>query len=116
MALTPKATKQWSLTKHETITSVTNWRQKLEYTLATDPRFDLFLEPNATWLKTSPADANRGFTDTAGGLTAIQKVKNLELCLGQIANYCPVISRGTIINKSTSLSFVWEAIRLHFGF
>ena len=36
--------------------------------------------------------------------------------LGQIANYCPVISRNTLVKNSTSMSSIWQAIRLHFGF
>ena len=36
--------------------------------------------------------------------------------LGQIANYCPVISRNTIVKNSTSLSDIWQSIRLHYGF
>ena len=35
---------------------------------------------------------------------------------GQIANYCRVISRNTIVKNSTSMSSIWQAIRLHFGF
>lgn len=48
--------------------------------------------------------------------TAAQKATQLELLLGQIANYCPVISRNTIVKNSTSLSAIWQAIRAHFGF
>ena len=36
--------------------------------------------------------------------------------LGQIANYCPVISRNVIVKNSTSLEQIWQSIRLHFGF
>ena len=36
--------------------------------------------------------------------------------LGQIANYCPIISRSTFERNSTSLNGIWQAIRLHFGF
>ena len=36
--------------------------------------------------------------------------------LGQIANYCPVITRNTIVKNSTSMGSIWQAIRLHFGF
>ena len=49
----------------------------------------------------STAQPLRGFTDdgedvpTAKRQTAQQKVNFLELMLGQIANYCPVISRNT---------------------
>lgn len=40
----------------------------------------------------------------------------LELMLGQIANYCPVISCNTIFRNSSSILNVWQAVRLHFGF
>ena len=36
--------------------------------------------------------------------------------LGQIANYCPVIARSTIIKSSTSLNSIWQVNRLHYGF
>lgn len=36
--------------------------------------------------------------------------------LGQIANYCPVISRNVIVKKSSSPEQIWQSIRLHFGF
>jgi hypothetical protein len=36
--------------------------------------------------------------------------------LGQIANYCPIISRNTLVKNSTSLEFIWQTIRQHFGF
>jgi len=35
---------------------------------------------------------------------------------GQIANYCPVISRNTVLKNSTSIQSVWNMIREHFGF
>ena len=40
----------------------------------------------------------------------------LELMLGQIANYCPIISRNTIVKNSTSLTAIWQVSRLHYGF
>ncbi len=45
-----------------------------------------------------------------------QKVSMLELMLGQIANYCPVISRNTIVKNSTCIDHIWQTIRLHYGF
>ena len=36
--------------------------------------------------------------------------------LGQIANFCPVISRNTIMKNSTSVKSIWQAKRAHFGF
>ena len=70
----------------------------------------------------STAQPLRGFTDdgedvpTAKRQTAQQKVNFLELMLGQIANYCPVISRNTLVKNSTSIQFIWNRIREHFGF
>ena len=38
------------------------------------------------------------------------------MMLGQIANYCPVISRNTIIKKCKSIGEIYQTIRLHYGF
>ena len=76
----------------------------------------------ATWQKKTKSDPLRGFTDdndtipANSRLTAVQKVLNLELMLGQIANFVPIISRNTIVKNSTSMNSIWQAIRLHFGF
>ncbi len=48
--------------------------------------------------------------------TAQQKCSTLDLMLGQIANYCPIIARNTIVKNSRSLSDIWSTIRLHYGF
>ena len=40
----------------------------------------------------------------------------LEMLLGQIANYAPIISRNTIVKSSTSIDSIWHVIRLHYGF
>jgi hypothetical protein len=117
-----RAPKQWSLTKQETITSSEAWRQNLQYTLSLDPNFAPFLIDGVTWLKKTTAAPLRGFENDADTVpvarrrTAEQKAAQLELILGQIANYCPVISRNTIVKNSTSLSTIWQAIRGHFGF
>ena len=117
-----RAPKQWSLTKHESITSFENWRQNLQYTLSLDRNFAPFLVEGVQWPKKSNADPLRGFEDdnddvpAATRRTAHQKCAHLELMLGQIANFCPVVSRNTITKNSTSLASIWQAIRLHFGF
>ena len=36
--------------------------------------------------------------------------------MGQVANYCPVISRNALVRNSTSLNTIWRTIRAHFGF
>ena len=117
-----RAPKQWCLTKAETINSFENWRQNLVYTLSLDPHFAPFLVEGVTWLKKSKTNPLRGFVDDSSSVpearrrTAQQKSTMLELMLGQIANYCPIISRNTIVKSSTSIEFIWHAIRLHFGF
>ena len=117
-----RAPKQWSLTKHETITSFEAWRQNLQYTLSLDRNFASFLGDGVTWLKKTPATPLCGLQDdsesvpTASRRTAQQKCTHLELMLGEIANHCPVISRNTIVKNSTSINSVWQAIRLYYGF
>ena len=104
-----RAPKQWSLTKQETITSFEAWRQNLQYTLSLDQIFAGFLVDDATWLKKTNAQPLRGFHNDgedvaeANRRTSAQKCTHLELMLGQIANYCPVISRNTIVKNSTSI-------------
>lgn len=116
-----RAPKQWSLTTTETITSIEAWENNLKYILSLDPNFASFLTDEATWLKKTNASPLRGFTDDDDEVpairrrTAAQKVTHLEMMLGQIANYAPVISRNTIVRNSTSVNGVWQSIRQHYG-
>ena len=94
-----RAPRQWCLAKTETVNTFENWRQNLVYTLSLDPNFAQFIAIDAKWEKRCAAHPNRGFTDDidlASGRTAIQQTYMLDLMLGQIANFCPVISRNTI--------------------
>ena len=104
ITMTSRAPKQWALTKTETVTSFENWKQNLQYIMSLDPNFAPFLQSTASWKKKTKSDANRGFQDDSADevadaskrKTAAQKVSQLELMLGQIANYCPVISNQDI--------------------
>ena len=117
-----RAPKQWSLTKHESITSFEAWRQNLQYSLSLDANFAPFLADTFTWQKKSSTAPNRGLTSDGNAVpearrrTAAQKNVHLELMLGQIANFCPVISRNTIVKNTTSVKSIWQTIRSHFGF
>ena len=113
---TLRAPKQRALTKAENINTFECWRQMLLYNLALDANFGPFLAHKATWSKQSKLKTYRGFTDKKDGLAAAQQSVMLDLLLGQIANFCPVISRQTICKNSTSLSDIWQSIRLHYGF
>ncbi|ESP04159.1 hypothetical protein LOTGIDRAFT_170991 [Lottia gigantea] len=122
MANSHKAPKQWCLSKNETVNSFENWRQNLLYSLSLDTNFAPFLVAGRTWGKRSRNSPRRGFTDDGNSIpkasrrTADQKVTMLELMLGQIANYCPIISRNSIVKNSTSIEYIWQLIRLHYGF
>ena len=115
-----KAPKQWTLSKEETLNSYNNWKENLLYTLSLDKNFAPFLKDTSTWTKASTADPNRGLLDdvtgTADGKTKEQKVVQLNLMLGQIANFATVISRNQIVKNSTSLASIWSKIREHYGF
>ena len=119
---TVRAPKQWSLTKTETITSFESWRQNLVYTLNLDSNFAPFLVSGAQWEKKTRQSPHRGFQDDgetvqeARRRTKEQKVTYLEMFLGQIANYAPIISRNTIVKNWTSVDSIWQSIRLHYGF
>ena len=84
-----------------------------------DPQFAPFLVEGGTWKKKSKGKPLRGFTDvpsfSTNCRTAKEKVNMLELMLGQTANYCPIISRNTIVKNFTSVDSIWSAICLHFG-
>lgn len=122
MGTTAQAPKQWSLSKNETINSFENWRQNLVYTLSLNTNFAPFLTDSTTWAKKTRTQPLRGFTDDGETVplsrrkTARQKVNFWELMFGQIANYCPVISRNTVLKNSTSIQSVWNMIHEHFGF
>ena len=113
MAHTNKAPKQWALMKHETATSFHYWCQNFQYTLTTDDRFTQFLVADHSWRRRSAADPNCGYANIENGLTGVEQAINLDLMLGQIANFCPVISRNTIVKNCKTLNKIWDKIRLN---
>lgn len=120
--MSSRAPKQWCLTTCETVNSFENWKQNLLYTLSLDKEFSPFLRDEMVWSKKSKSTPLRGFssdTETVPDTsrrTAQQKVATLELMLGQIANFCPIIARNSIVKNSTSLNYIWQIVRLHYGF
>jgi hypothetical protein len=117
-----RAPKQWQLTRNESISSYESWRQNLLYVLTLDPLFTRFLAEGTRWEKKTAQTPHRGLRDDGDGipadvrLTGAQKSAILDLMLGQIANFCPVIARNTIVKNSTSLGSIWAQIRQHYGF
>ncbi len=72
----------------------------------------------AEWQKVTPNNPNRGLVSDEGanGLSAEEKVINLENMLGFVAQYVPHFLSYDIINSSTSLDSVWQFIRKYYGF
>ena len=76
----------------------------MQYTLSLDFNFAACLVDGFKWLKKTNANPLRGIADDgevvaeAYRRTAAQKCTHLDLMLGQIANYCPIISRNTHYN------------------
>ena len=111
-----KARKLEPLTESETISSFSSWKQNLEFHLASCNDFSEYITPNAEW---SPASViNRGLTDGTGvdSKTAVQKAFILEHMIGLIVSYCPETIRIEIQRKCTSLKWIWNRVRRHYGF
>ena len=105
------AQKQWTLSEHESSTTLEAWKANLIHTLATEEAFSPFLEPNATWKKKTKKTPLRGFT----GPNASAKTTILELMLLRISGFAPVLSRQTVVKNSTSLGSIWKALQLYYG-
>ena len=106
----------------DTITSFEAWKQNLQYTLLLNMNFAACFGDNVTWQNKSTTAPTRSFTNDdkdvpfASRRTAQQKCTHLELKLGQIENFCPVIFRNSIVKTPTSIQSIWKAIRMHYGF
>ena len=118
---TARPPKLEKLTENETLNSFLIWKDTLVYTLDLDKNFKPFISGAlTTW---SDADTeDRGFADDVAPIPLDERVKKgekawlLTLMLGQVANWCTVISRHEIVNESTSLESIWAMIREHYGF
>ena len=116
------APKRWCLSENETLNTFETWRQNQLYNLTLEKHFVPFLAADFKWTKQSTANPTRGLVDDGAGVaeakrkTAKEKLTYLDLMLNQLANYIPILSRNSITRDSTSLAYVWNAIRLHFGF
>ena len=103
-----------------TITDYAKWQSCLMFNLCSINSYAPYLEPTATWSKASVA--NRGLVSDADPVpaadrkTAVQKNAVLEQMLGLIAQYAPSLLRNDILKKSTSLAWIWNRIRQHYGF
>ena len=108
------------LTEKETISSFNSWKQNLEFQLMTCADFVPFLVKNFKW---KPQKVNyRGLTDddesvpVATRKLAIAKHAYLDHMIRFISSYCPEHIQSEIERKCTSLDWIWQRIRRHYGF
>ena len=102
------------LTKTETFYTFQAWKQKLLYFLRADSTFVHFVDRK--WQKYSATNPHRGFADDLVKGTKEVQNSRLENMLEFVASYAPVISRNTIVKQSTSLDYIFQKLREHYGF
>ena len=109
--MTANAQTQWTLTEYESATTLETWRINLLSILSLEVAFEPFLRRDVIWGRKTKTNPFRGFS----GADAEQQVSALETMLGLIANYAPIVSRGTIVKNSTSLNAIWKVLHLYYG-
>ena len=112
------APKTWILSKEETPSSFETWKENLLFNLTIDGSFSEFLQEGFTWSVHS--ELNRGLVDddvaTANSRTAQQKAAYLNLMLGSIAGFAPVIRRTFFTQEACSLLDIWSRLRTYYRF
>lgn len=116
--------KQRALTDQETQTSFEGWRETMIFHISLSDKSARFLSSGD--LKMWTTAEGRGFTDDGevgtGDVTEENKMNKvakaalLNIVLGSIATYCPVISAKFIKKQSTSLDCIWSRLRSYYGF
>ena len=101
-----------------TPTALEAWINNLIFNLTIDGSFEEFLEEDFKW--SPPSVVNRGLVNDEQGpaanrRTAKQKVAYLNLMLGSISSYAPVISKRFITEEAQSLNEIWDRLRTRFG-
>ena len=106
--------------------SFATWQQGMMFQLVIDSKFSRFTSTTdlGTW-KTSDVP-HRGYTDdaTTGAnapaesvrMTALQKDAMLQVLLGSVATFAPVISHKYITKQATCFDDIWNRLRIHYGF
>ena len=119
--------KQRILTENETQTGFDGWRESMDFHISLNDKSTRFLSTGD--LSTWSIAADRGFADDGDVGTGVgtvitadnkmnkqAKVALLNIILGSIATYCPVISSKFIKKQSTSLESIWNRLRAFYGF
>ena len=108
------------LTENETISSFNSWKQNLEYQLMSCADFVPFLRKGCEWC--SSKTEYRGLTDDGDDVAEtrrkldMQKHAILDQLIRLIASYCPEHIQSDIERKCTSIEWIWQRVRRHYGF
>ena len=109
----PKPTK---LEGEPSPTELESWINNQIFNLTIDGHFEEFLEDGFKW--SSPSVANRGLVaddpNTPHARTAKQKAAYLDLMLGSIRSYAPVVSKRFITHEAESLDEIWDRLRTRY--
>ena len=109
--------KKRTLTDTESQTSFESWRESMIFHISLDNKSARFLSDLKTWTTAN----DRGFTDDPAGfdegttMNGAAKAALLNIILGSVATYAPVISHRFIKQQSTSLESIWTRLRSHYG-
>ncbi len=104
-----KGPKPWPLGEEEDFSSFCKWQAHLIHCLRKEETFKPYLKADAKWTKVRSGDPKRGLEDEdAAGVC--------NEMLGAIAQWVPHYLSHEIINESTDLACVWQAIRKYYGF
>ena len=110
--------KQRILTESESQTSFESWREAMIFHISLDNKSARFLSDLNTWT----LDDSRGFQDDPGDHRADVKMNKeskaalLNIILGSIATYAPIINARFIKREATSLDCIWDRLRGYYGF
>jgi hypothetical protein len=117
--------KQRILTEHETESTYTTWQQSIMFQFVIDSKFSRYTDQAdlGKWQDTSIP--NRGYTNdattgegvllAATQMTAVQKAQILQVLLGSIATFAPVISNKFITSQAKCFDDIWNRLRGHYG-
>ena len=120
MASSRLVPKQRSLNENESFASFEAWRESLVFHIVLDNKFARFIGDLKNW--SAYKIENRGFTDDGSDIavetrmTAQVKSATLQVVLGAVASYAPVINHKYITQQAKSLDEIFERLRAHYGF
>ena len=112
-----RAPKPWTLKESESAESLESWWNNQKFNLSCYPTFATFIADDAEWHVKGVA--NRGMLDDVDGpnaRTAAQKCTQLNFMLEQLSTYIvPIISNKEVVDRSTSLAYIYSKLRAHYG-